>query len=66
MVTKTYLTTYLCDRRDSCDSCESSDSSDSFDSSDRSDSIERCDQTKFLTKYLFQKLKCDKTQKLKM
>ena len=36
MVTKTYISSNLCDSSDSSDSCDSSDSSDNSDSSDSS------------------------------
>ena len=59
MVTKTYLTSNLCDSSDSSDTSESCDSNDSSDSSDRSDSTDSTDpkkcviQKKYFTKNIF-------------
>ena len=56
MVTKTYLSTYLCDRSDSSDRSDISDSGESSDSSDNTDNTDRSysrDQKTFLTKTEF-------------
>ena len=82
MVTKTYITSNLCDSSNSSDSCDNSDSSDSSDRSDSSDQKVVSPKTFFTKKNIFschnsffsqqkkpiltKNLNCDETQKLKL